>query len=242
MLTFFPDDTYHQLTASSERASIYDDKSLVHRMVILSEAAGLGGGLPAYIMRSLLSEGQVQYPTVDATPEGCRPRTIERAGPTGPIVTTTVSQLDKELETRLLSLSIDGDVVQARNIIVSTAVGPVNRSGDSSRWHELQVWLSAGDKRVVIPFAKVLAESVPPVDVRMRRDFKQVLTLIKAHALLHQGTRKSNKAGQIVATIDGDYAAGWKLVAEIIAEGVRTDHDPTIEETTQVFRNLTSKR
>lgn len=67
--------------------------------------------------------------------------------------------------------------------------------------------LSAGDTRVVILFAKVLAESVPPVDVRMRRDFKQVLTLIKSHALLLQGTTKSNKAGQVVATIEGDYAA-----------------------------------
>ena len=133
VLTFFPDDTYHQLPASSESALICDDKLLVHRMVILREAAGPGCGLPAYIMGSLLSEGQVRYQTVDATPEGCRPRRIESLGSTRPIVTTTVSQLDKELETGPLTLLINADAVRTRSIMVSIAVGAVNGSGAYSR-------------------------------------------------------------------------------------------------------------
>jgi hypothetical protein len=43
-----------------------------------------------------------------------------------------------------------------------------------------------GSVKVVIPFAKRLADLVPPVAIRLRRDFKTVLMLIRAHALLHQ--------------------------------------------------------
>ena len=77
---------------------------------------------------------------------------------------------------------------------------------DLSRWQALQTWLAAEQCRVVVPFARHLADMVPPVAVRLRRDFKTVLMLIRAHALLHQATRRKDGAGRILATID-DYAA-----------------------------------
>jgi hypothetical protein len=57
---------------------------------------------------------------------------------------------------------------------------------DLTRWQALQTWIATGPSRVSIPFAHRLAELVPPVAVRLRRDFKTVLMLIRAHAMLHQ--------------------------------------------------------
>ena len=75
----------------------------------------------------------------------------------------------------------------------------------TSSWRDLQAWIGAQDNRVTIPFAPRLAELVPPVAVRLRRDFATVLNLIKAHAVLHQRTRERDAAGRIVATL-ADYA------------------------------------
>jgi hypothetical protein len=69
------------------------------------------------------------------------------------------------------------------------------------------------------PFAPALAEGIPPVAVRLRRDFGQVLNLVRAYAILHQATRARDGAGRILATLE-DYAVVRELVADIISEGV----------------------
>ena len=52
---------------------------------------------------------------------------------------------------------------------------------------------------MVIPYAATLAEMVPPVAIRLRRDFKTILTLIRAHALLHQANRRKDGDGRLIA-------------------------------------------
>jgi hypothetical protein len=94
-------------------------------------------------------------------------------------------------------------------------------TADLSRWHALQTWLATGPRRVVIPFADRLAELVPPVAVRLRRDFKTVLMLIRAHALLHQSSRVTDEQGRIVAALD-DYAQVRDLIATLVAEAAET--------------------
>lgn len=53
-------------------------------------------------------------------------------------------------------------------------------------WHALQVWLDAADHDVTIPYAADLADRIPPVAVRLRRDFRTLLTLIRSHAITRQ--------------------------------------------------------
>ena len=72
---------------------------------------------------------------------------------------------------------------------------------------------------MTIPYSQQLAERVPPVAVRLRRDFGSLLALIRAHAILHQATRDRDDDGRIIATLD-DYAVVRDLVADTIAEGV----------------------
>jgi hypothetical protein len=79
--------------------------------------------------------------------------------------------------------------------------------------------LETGERVVVVPFAKKLSKLVPPVAVRLRRDFRVLLTLIEAHALLHRERRDRDDQGRILATLD-DYAAVRDLVADLFSEGV----------------------
>ncbi|MGA6967475.1 MAG: hypothetical protein WBZ51_28165, partial [Xanthobacteraceae bacterium] len=138
------------------------------------------------------------------TKEGLVPRLIEREGPTGLIVTTTSLRLHPENETRMLSLTISD--TREQTAAVFDALAKESRVEiDLTRWHALQTWLATGPNLVVIPFAGGLAKLVPPVAVRLRRDFKTVLMLVRAHALLHQASRRKDQNGQVVAEIE-DYA------------------------------------
>jgi DNA-binding MarR family transcriptional regulator len=88
----------------------------------------------------------------------------------------------------------------------------------------------AGEHRVSIPYAPTLADMIPPLALRLRRDFGLLLGLIKAHAILHQVTRKRDKLGRIVATLD-DYAAVYELVADLIGEALQATVSTAIRET-----------
>ena len=73
---------------------------------------------------------------------------------------------------------------------------------------------------MVIPWARALASfelSGPP---RLRRDVQNLLSLVRAHALLHRGTRDTDDRDRIVATLD-DYEVVSTLLAEAMA--VATD-------------------
>ncbi|MFO1320474.1 MAG: helix-turn-helix domain-containing protein [Burkholderiales bacterium] len=75
--------------------------------------------------------------------------------------------------------------------------------------------------------------------VRLRRDFGQLLALIRAHALLHQATRDRDDDGRIIATLE-DYAVVRDLVVDAIEEGVDASVSESVRETVQAVSNLIS--
>jgi hypothetical protein len=190
-----------------------------------------------YLIRSLLSEGRLRYETVEKTQDGLVPRLIEREGPTGLIVTTTSLRLHPENETRLLSLTITDTSDQTAAVFRALARDSARPDIDLSHWHALQVWLATGSNMVVIPFAERLARLVPPMAIRLRRDFKTVLMLVRAHALLHQARRLKDDAGRVIATLQ-DYAAVRDLVADLVAEGVDATIKSEVRETVQAVSDL----
>ena len=196
VLDFFPEEAYYLLTAMSERALAYGTEPLSHRFLVLFEAAGLESDFASYLVRSLLSEGCVRYETVEKGKDGeLKARLVEREGPTGLIVSTTSVALHPENETRLLSLSAT-DTADQTKLVLSRLANDDLTEPDLARWHDLQVWLETAEHRVAIPYARTLADLVPPVAVRLRRDFRAVLSLIRSHALLHQASRERDDAGQ----------------------------------------------
>jgi len=233
VIEFFPPSAYYALSSMSEKALAYSQEPLSHRFLILYEAAGLEGDFASYLLRSLLSEGCIRYETVENVKgKGILPRLIYREGPTGTIVTTTKVSLHPENETRLLSVPANDTREQTAAIIRMLACEDGRADdGDLDEWRALQTWLAAQDNRVVIPYAPRLAELVPPVAVRLRRDFATVLNLVKAHAVLHQVTRERDSGGRIVATIASDYGAVRALVADLVSDEIGATVPATIAET-----------
>ena len=247
VLRAFPPSAFLDFTGMSEHALIYDQRPVSHRFIVLFEASALRNDVPgevntlAYCLRSLLSEGCIKYVTVEKTADGMKPKEIERPGPTGFITTTTWASLHPENETRLLSITVRDDPEQTRNVFGALA-DRVNGQGpaepDLAPWQALQTWLElAGERRVTIPFAHTLAKRASPRAVRLRRDFGQLLSLIQAHAILHQGSRERDGQGRIVATLD-DYRAVYDLVLPVISEGVEAAVSPVLRETVEAVAEL----
>ena len=238
VLGFFPEESYYALTAMSEKALAYGKEPLSHRFLVLYEAAGMNSDFQSYLIRSLLSEGRVRYETVEKTSEGMQPRLIEREGPTGLIVTTTAVKLHPENETRLLSLTITDTQEQTRAVMAALAE-EASSELHVGEWHALQRWLGTAEHRVNIPYAKDLAALIPPVAVRLRRDFGALLSLIKACAILHQASRERDDEGRIKATLE-DYGTVRALVADLVSEGVEATVPSTVRETVEKLARLCS--
>lgn len=217
VLNFFPASAFVTLTAGSKRSLVYSTESLVHRTLVIYEEHGMSDGDFTYIVRSLLSEGRIRYETVHG---GSKGKVIDRAGPTGLITTTTSAQLHPENETRLLSVEAEESREQTSAIMMAQADAYVRepRVRGFDEWHALQDWLGMKPKGVLIPFAPSVAKLMNADAVRLRRDFPQVLALVRAHALIHQKNR-TRRNGQVVASVK-DYRAVRKLVGPIISRGV----------------------
>jgi hypothetical protein len=237
---FFPPEAVISMTAMSERALIYNEDEYKHRTLILYEAEALrenaDDNQTAYLARSLLSEGRIDYSvTVRGKDGGYVTKTLVKEGPTNMVFTTTRTKVHGENETRVLSLTTNDSSEQTRNVLAEIA-NEDRPERDLSEWHQLQRWLQTAEHRVTIPYGRRLAGLIPPVAERLRRDFSAVLSLIRAHALLHQLTRERDDAGRIIATLD-DYSAVRRLVSNVISEGVGTSVLETTRDTSMLSLN-----
>lgn len=232
---FFPDEALIQMTGMSERALVYSKDDYKHRTIVMYELTGMRENLQddmtAYFMRSLLSEGRIDYEVVvrDKETGGWTTRRITKEGPTNLVFTTTQTTVHAENETRVLSLATDDSPAQTARILAALA-NEADHTVDLDGWRALQQWLKTGTHDVTIPYAARLATMVPPVAVRLRRDFQAFLSLVRAHALLHRQTRETDADGRIIATID-DYEVVRDLIASVISEGVGTTVSPTVRDT-----------
>jgi len=237
-LAFHPPEAVHDLTAMSERALAYSDFDTQHAYVLIGEASVLyHDGTGASIIRELAWGRGLRYETVEKTAEGLRARVIEKPGPTG-LVTTSTRPLDPEIATRMLRVQVSDSPEQTAEVLAALAhrveLGePPLR--EFATWHAAQRWLQiAGERRVCVPFARSLAKQVPTTDVRMRRDFEQILAVVQVHALLHQRHRDRDRAGHVLAD-QRDYTAAFTLLCDVLAitlDDVTPETRATVERVT----------
>jgi hypothetical protein len=227
VLRFLPDDAFHAVTAMTEKALIYDQEPLKHRVLLIQEAVGLGT-TANLIVRSLLSEGRIDYKTVMSVNGVLQTVRIVREGPTSLITTTPRVLLHRENETRVVSLTVADTPEQTREVMQAIARGE-GGDFDFAPWHNLQVFLSKGDTRVVVPYADVLADATEVVAVRMRRDFSNVVGLVHTHVLLHQESRERDETGRLIATFE-DYGAVRGLLEDILSDGLEQTVAPQIKD------------
>ena len=243
VLKFFPSTAIHRLTSMTEKALVHGpQRALVNRVLFFAEASGLAENKGAYMLRSLISEGHIsQETTVQGKDGSYETKIAKRDGPTGFLATTTQLSLDGELETRLLSIPINDTAEQTAAIFLSFVDDTERATVDYKPWRSLQekLWKKGTEKRVVIPYGKELATSIPPIATRMRRDVSNMLQLIRTHAILHQATRERNAEGRIVATLE-DYRVVHELIADLLAVTLEASVPPTVRETVKAVDHLLS--
>ena len=202
----------------------------MYEVVALRE--GLEDDMTSYFVRSLLSEGRIDYEvTVRDKDGGFTTKRITKEGPTNLVFTTTKTKVHAENETRILSLGTDDSREQTARVLLELA-DEGNDGNNLDEWQDLQRWLADAEHRVTIPYAPALVRKIPPVAVRLRRDVGSLLALIRSHAVLHQATRGRDDQGRIIADLD-DYAVVRDLVADVMAEGVGATVSETVRQTAE---------
>jgi len=236
-------EAYHLEKAGSARAVIYTEGSFAHRVVVFAEADSIPEeGAAASAIRSLAADNYMSYDVVEKDLQSGQftTRRIEKPGPTG-LITTSTKPLGEQMSTRLLTVSVLDTPGQTRAVLLSHAanVNGSRQSPDLTAFIALDRWLEiAGEHRVVVPFAEALAHSVPATLVRMRRDFRQLLTVIQALALLHQRQRQRDEVGRVIASFE-DYATARDLLLDLFSATASGGVTALIRETVQAIVDLT---
>ncbi len=233
-----PSSAYIDLGSMLSKYILYSDDDYAHRFIYIHEWASIKEDPELVaLLRVLVSEGRVVHGTVDVNR---KPQRLEKDGPTGLLMTTTDASLDYELETRCLSVVTDDSPEQTGRVFEALAALeeqdeiPV----DFAPWREHQEWIAFhGETRVVIPFIHALAEKMPRVAPRLRRDFVTLQCLIRAHAILHQATRDRDDRGRIIATTD-DYTRVRDLISALIAESVDASVSPAMRDTVEAVDDI----
>ena len=223
VLKFIPQKNYEYFSGMSEKAILYSGLNLKNKHLVIGEAAGLAAGDGRAFLRQLLSEGEIKYMTVQKTDKGLTGTQLPAIeGPTGLIMTTTANALHPEDESRMLSLNMPESAEQIRLALLAMAdQTKVEKPIDFSRWHEFDDRISEGCTKVIVPFARRIAEALPLTHMRVQRDFPQLLALVSSHALLHKCNRSTNDDGTIIAKLE-DYDAVYHLVNKPFSEGLET--------------------
>jgi hypothetical protein len=237
-----PPEAVYVVTAGSARALVYSAESFEHRMVIFGEADSIPeDGPAAAAVRSIAEDQRMVYDVVEkhGTTGQHATRRIEKPGPTG-LITTSTKSLGEQLGTRVLEVPMSDEEGQTRSIMRAHAsrVQPnARREIDLEPLLAVQRWLTvAGVREIVIPFSDWLAERLPAHTVRMRRDFRQLLTTIQAVAFLYQCQRDRTPDGAIIATID-DYDVARRLLAPIFDSLAAEAVTPAVRQTVETIQS-----
>ena len=122
VLRLFPAEAYFARSAMSSKALVYSAESYEHRMIVLYEVTGMrenaDDDMTAYLIRTLLSEGRLDYEVTVKDRQTGNPTTehIIKEGPTDLVFTTTQTTVHAENETRLLSLNTNDSTEQTARV------------------------------------------------------------------------------------------------------------------------------
>ncbi len=234
-LDLMPASAYYLEKAGSPRALVFNDEDFQHRTVVVAEADSIPEeGPAASAIRALAADNAMEYDVVERDERTGHQvtRKIRKPGPTG-LITTSTKALGEQMGSRMLTVGIPDTPEQTRLVLRAHAAAATGaRSAlDRAPFVALQRWFElAACRDIAVPFADLLADRVPDREVRMRRDFAQLLTLIKALALLRQRQRERDEQGRVVATLD-DYANARALLLEVFTAAATGGVSRTVRET-----------
>ena len=228
---------YHSISNASDKSFFYLSKSMKNKALILAEGAKLQRDSEfGYVVRSLLSEGKAIHQVTAQKGRGNH-QTIMKVveGPVSLITTTTCATLEKQIESRLITVSPDESSKQTR-AIMKRAAELASKGVTDKDQNLIQAWQKfhkdLKPARVVIPFApkieRQMNKQTQLVPMLARRSFKHFLSLIRAIAIFYQAQRKKNESGEIKAEI-ADFHIAYQILSEIFEEkmdiGNETDQE-----------------
>lgn len=171
--------------ASLERRQVNMDN-----MILFIEELGGLQAQPA--LRIMLSEGGLRLLT--SSFEGGGVDELITEGTPVFLTTTTNYQVEKQLQTRILFVSIDETEAQTRKIIKFKAKDAEFQNSQIREPDPLIVQFLNSDilqpHNVAIPYADDLSEIFPIKSLAARRDWDKMITLVRMSAILHQLQRR----------------------------------------------------
>ena len=183
---------------------------LRHKLVIVDEQAGASEA--DYAIRTLQTKGLLRL----AVSVAGRTERFEANGPIALLSGTTRGDLDPENLSRCLELPLDDSPAQTKRIQAAQRrawAGHAPAAVELQAWQDAQRLVESLD--VVIPFAEQL--DYPARTTKDRREQQKLLTLVAAHALLHQRQRDKDAQGRLVAT-PVDYETVHRLLAAVLEQ------------------------
>jgi DNA primase len=231
VLEIYPKSRYHLITNGSPKSIYHIEGGLKHKALVVTEGfqfqeKNAADSELVYVVRSLISEGQITYQFVEKDETG-KLKTVMKTieGPTSFVTTTVMEKLEGQLEDRLFTIHPDESVQQTKEIIRITAEMISGRvSGLDTKiirlwkaFHELLVPV-----QVIVPFAAKIAAFVtasPGVPISARRAFNRVLAVTQTIGCTYQHQRTKDAKGRVVAEIP-DYYMALQIVREAFKESV----------------------
>lgn len=205
ILQLFPTDDIKDFSYITPKALVYSENDLSHKILYIKEHQG--GQNSDYSIRTIISEGEISImvPVKDPT-TGSFETKEKRIKATGMVFiqTTTKDRINAENQTRVFDLFLDESEDQTKKILKETAR---NASKENKNYEsKLKIFRCAQKLlkkyEVIIPFAEELVDAFPVNNLRVRRDFQRVISLIKANALLNQLKRNKKDEFSIYANLD----------------------------------------
>lgn len=223
-LSLLPEEMIVRRSGLTAKALFRTEADLEGAVLYLQEVAGSEDA--NYSIRVMQSDGRLEYEATEKAPDGSMKNVVYRTeGPTVIVQTTTKNHLHPENETRVFPIYIDESEEQTGRIVESIlrdaageGVSAADRQSIRGRWHDA-IRLLEADLEVVIPYAERI--EIPNSPIRIRRDARRLVDVVRVIAWLHQHGRGRDDKGRIVATED-DFHAALRLVSESLTRAWRT--------------------
>ncbi|WP_017851569.1 CHC2 zinc finger domain-containing protein [Leptospira interrogans serovar Szwajizak] len=199
ILDFVPDEEKEKYSAMTGQSLFYmSSTSLKNKVLAISEEEGVERA--KYALKILQSEKKISIATTTKDQLTGKLSTTEYTveGPVVLFLTTTNVEIDEELQNRSIVLTVNEEREQTRTILanqreeetLSGVLKKKTKDGVVAVHQNMQRLLKP--LAVVNPYAKTL--NFPDTRLRMRRDQKKYLTLIRSIALLYQYQREKKTA------------------------------------------------
>jgi len=220
VLNLFPKEDILKYSYVTAKALVHCKLDLSHKILFIQERAGAEE--VDYSIRTVISEEEISIMIPIKNNATNNFETIEKRIPAKGMVyveTTTKDQIHDENQTRVFDLYMDESEKQTEQILLAEAqvIDNIKTEKDARIWRCMQRFLKSYE--VCIPYAHDLAKAFPTKKIRVRRDFKRFLALIKSHALLYQYQREI-KDHQIIATKQ-DLTAILPLAEKVLMQSLK---------------------